>query len=94
LVLGGDKVLRSADARLDSIRHAIIAERPDLDPEVAAAIAQIMRTFGSSRTWHRMTAEHGIAPDVAAEASAWAWTTLRDALRRGEGPAGGNTAGG
>jgi hypothetical protein len=74
------------DPNADAIESTLAALRPDLDPEVLAATAHIMRAVMSGRTWHRLTFEHGVQSDLAAEAAAWAWSVLHAALRRGEAP--------
>ena len=63
-----------------------ISDKPTLAEKAGDAVANVMRTMISSRTWHRLTAEHGLSGPVAAEAAAWAWTVLNDAVARGDLP--------
>lgn len=86
IAAGGDGVRREGDRNGEAIRQRVQELHPDLDPEVAEATAQIMRTTLSGRTWFRLTAEQGLPSPVAAEASAWAWRVLSDAVAAGDLP--------
>lgn len=75
-----------ADPNADAIQSTLAELRPDLDAEIVEATAHIMRTVMSGRTWHRLTTEHGVRSEIAAEAAAWAWSILHAAILRGEAP--------
>jgi AcrR family transcriptional regulator len=69
-------VLRDALHDLDSS----LSER---ELEATMAILRLLLSFGS---WNRVVVEFGVDSTDAAEVSAWAFATLRDAIARGEGP--------
>lgn len=82
----GVRRLNRPDPTLDAVRATLAEVRPDLDAETREATAHILRTIASGRTWHRMTAEHGVRSELAGDVAAWAWTVLYEALSRGESP--------
>ncbi|MDA0352800.1 MAG: TetR/AcrR family transcriptional regulator [Chloroflexi bacterium] len=70
-------------AALRSALHDLDASLDEGELEATMAILRLLLSFGS---WNRLVNEFGVDPTNAAEASAWAFATLRDALARGEGP--------
>ncbi len=80
----GDEKARQE--RHAAIRAGVVSIRPDLDDEQVGALAALIHTLASGRTWYRMTSEFGVESEAAATVAAWAYETLREALRADRSP--------
>lgn len=75
-----------SERRTDAILGAIVAQRPDLDPDRARAVAAAVRVLASFSTWHRLTMELGVGAESAGEAVAWIVELALNGLREGRSP--------
>jgi AcrR family transcriptional regulator len=72
--------------RSAELRDAIAAERPDLAERQVLALAGVVHTLRSFDTWNRLAHGFGLDGDEAGEVASWAFATLVQAIRAGEGP--------
>lgn len=69
-----------------AFRAGIAGIRPDLHDDQLDAIAALVQTISSSRSWLRMTDELQIPTETAATLAAWTYEVVRDALRENRSP--------
>lgn len=72
--------------RVDGIEEDVRRLQPGLERHQSQAIAHVLRSIISSRTWYRLTVENGLEVEPVADAVAWAYGTLREAVASGGSP--------
>ena len=70
----------------EALRTGIAELRPELEAGQVDALLAVIRLIVSFDGWHRLTHEFNIDAELSGTVTAWAFTTLREALARGEGP--------
>ncbi len=82
----GSSVPADYHERRARFRELVAAEIPAADEAQVDAVAGLVAVLASSRTWHRLTTDHGLDGQQAGAAVGWLLDRLVEAVRSGDLP--------